>query len=422
MKLHTFGRFLLVAVIAAGSLAGPSVLAGPPEPITNISNATGRSSAPAAVTDLSGTIHVAWADNPGSDDTTRQQVFHASSTDGGATFGAATQISLGVDEDVRPREIRIASSGTVVVATWWAVVDEGADREFLIAFVARSSDGGDSFAPAVPTSLRFRNRITAPKEGYSNTTSLAITVGDSGEIFLLATVQDYFHGYNVYFARSTDGVTFSEPDKVSDYSLTIPRAGSCAVGLLPSGAIVGFWSEALGDFVDEVKTIFRVVSTDGGRNFSAPQRVAKAQGVVAAAFPLGDELALLVQTQRGPRSKGVIKLFRSDDGGMSFPPRAKVGSSPAYVHAHQASVAANANGVVAIAWTENSSRPGPIEGLYVTISRDGGRTFDAAQRIVDGLFIDPPSVTVSADGSVGLVYASSVATLTAQEILFQRVG
>ena len=406
-------------------MVGPLVQlasAGDSEPLTNVSNATGMSSEPAAIADASGAIHVVWADNPGSDDTTRQQVFHARSIDGGQTFASSSRISLGVDENIRPREIRIAASadGTVAV-TWWAVIDEGADREFLTAFLARSIDGGESFSPAIATSMRFKDRITAPKEGYSNTTSLALALGDSGEIFLLATVQDYFHGFNVYFARSTDGVTFSAPDRVSDYSLTIPRAGSCGLAVLPSNEIVGFWSEALGDFVDEVKTIYRVSSTDGGRTFSAPVRVSRAQGVVASILPLGNQLAMLAQTQRGPRSKGVIKLFRSSDDGKSFPARAKVGSSPSYVHAHQASVAANAGGVVAIAWSENSSLPGPLEGLYVTVSRDGGRTFEPARRIVDGLFIDPPAVTVAPDGSVGLVYASSVSTLTAQEVLFRRV-
>lgn len=414
-----FAISLLVALVLTP--VAPSVSAGPPEPLTNVSNASGMSSEPSAITDAAGTIHVVWADNPGSDDTTRQQVFHARSLDGGTTFSPASRISFGVDDDVRPREIRIAAVDATVVVTWWAVVDEGADREFLTAFVARSIDGGETFLPAIPTSLRFKDRITAPKEGYSNTTSLAIALGERGEIYLFATVQDYYHGFNVYFARSTDGVSFSAPDKVSDYTGTIPRAGSCGISVLPSGEIVGFWSEALGDFVDEVKTIYRVSSTDGGRTFGAPLRVAKAQGVVAAVFPLGGSLAMLAQTQRGPRTKGVIKLFRSSDDGRSFPARAKVGSSPAYVHAHQASVASNAFGVVAIAWSENSSLPGPTEGLYVTVSRDGGRTFDAAQLVVAGLFIDPPAVTVAPDGSVGLAYASSVTTLTAQEVLFQRV-
>ncbi|MBK6427655.1 MAG: exo-alpha-sialidase [Blastocatellia bacterium] len=426
MKISTFPRTLSSTAIIASLmfLVSPAlpVVAGPPDPLTNVSNATGMSSEPAAIADASGAIHVAWADNPGSDDTTRQQVFYARSADGGSTFDSATRISVGVDNDVRPREIRIAvaPSGVVVVA-WWAVVDEGADRDFLTAFVARSTNGGATFTPAVATSLRFRDRITAPKEGYSNTTSLAVALGDGGETFLLATVQDYFHGFNVYFARSSDGLAFSDPERVSDYTLTIPRAGSCGLAVLPSDEIVGFWSEALGDFVDEVKTIYRVSSTDGGRSFGNPVRVAKAQGVVGSVLSMDTGLAMLAQTQRGPRSKGVIKFFRSSDDGSSFPARAKVGSSPAYVHAHQNSVAANAAGVVAIAWTENSSKPGPAEGIYVTVSRDGGRTFDTAQLVVAGLFIDPPAVTVGPDGSVGVVYASSVTTLTAQEVLFRRV-
>lgn len=422
MSTSTSHRFIALGIVLASALSAavPGAFAGGHTP-TNVSNASGRSSSPAAIVDSSGAIHVIWADNPGSDDTTRQQVFCSVSSDGGASFSAASRLSTGVDDDVQPRELRMASSGEVVVAAWWAVIDEGADREFLTAFIARSEDGGASFEAAIPTSLRFRNRITAPKEGYSNTTSLAIAIGEAGEVFMLATVQDYFHGFNVYFARSLDGITFSVPERVSDYSLTIPRAGSCAISVLPAGDVVAFWSEALGDFVDEVKTIYRVVSKDGGRTFSDPTRVAKARGVVAGVFPLGNELALLAQTQRGPRTKGVIKLFRSTDAGETFPRRAKAGSSPAYVHAHQSSVAANRSGTVAIAWTENSSRPGPIEGLYVTISRDGGRTFGEAQRTVDGLFIDPPSVTVGEDGSVGLVYSSSSSSLSSQEIYFRRV-
>lgn len=423
MSKRSFLSGLVLLVVLGAAAPDGRALGQAPDPATNVSNAIGLSSAPAAVQDASATIHVAWADNPGSDDTTVQQVYYARSFDGGTTFESPRRVSSGVDAGVRPREIRLAvsPSGAVTIA-WWAVVDEGADREFLTAFVAQSTNGGAAFAPAQATSLRFRNRIVAPKEGFANTTSLSLAAGSATEVFLLATVQDYFHGFNVYFARSEDGSTFAEPDLLSAYTLTIPRAAANGLGVLPSGEIVAFWSEAHGDFVDEVKMIFRCASTDGGRTFSAPQLVARAQGVVGAVFALENGVtALLAQLQRTARAKGVLKLFRSDDAGRTFGGRAKVGSSSAYVHANRASIASNASGTVAIAWTENSSRPGPAEGLYVAVSRDGGRTFSAPALMVPGLFIDPPAVTVAPDGAVGLVYAAMAGSLVTQDVLFRHV-
>ena len=409
---------ILVGIWILGMAAGASSAQSLPGNAVNVSRATGNSSAPAGVAAPDGRLHVAWLDNPGSDDVAEQFVFFARSS--GAGFEAPRRISEGVDEDLRERELRLAASASgLVVAAWWAS-GAGEDRGMLAAYVAVSRNGGDSFSSPLETSLRFRV-ASAAKEGFGNTTSLSLALGPADEIYLLATVPDYKDGFNVYFARSTDGETFSNPRRLSAYEFPIPRATSNALGVLADGTVYAAWTEGLGDFFEQTRTVRFSTSTDGGRTFSPPEAVRGAQGAVAAVIADEATTLLLTQIKRTASARPAIKLNRSTDGGRAFGGRVKIGRAAGHSHLHQASIARHAE-TVAIAWAENSPRPTPEDGLYLVVSRDGGRSFDAPRLVASGLYAEPPSVVVDDLGRVGLFASSPVVSLADREVVFVDAG
>jgi hypothetical protein len=415
-------RPLSVAVfLVAVALGQPPAFAQSGDAAVNDSRAVGASTTPGCAVDAADRVHLAWADNPGSDDAAEQFVFYARSADGGATFEAPRRISAGVDGGYRPREIRVATAAPSDVAVaWWATVEEDS-KTFVVVYFARSSDGGDTFAPAVATSVRFRVDNLA-KEGFANTTSLSVAAAPGGGYGLLATVQDYYHGFNVYFVRTDDGATFTAPKRITNYTVTIPRAAANALAFQPSGDVYAVWTESRGDFVDELRDVFYATSGDGGRTFSAPARVAHVRGIVGATARVGGATLLVAQSQKNERAFAITKVFRSSDAGRTYASRVRVARTASYSHLHENSVATNGAGVVAIAWTENSSRPGPPEGIYVAVSRDGGRTFGDPQLLAPGLYIDPPSAVVDSTGAVGVAFSSSQASLADREVLFLRVA
>jgi len=414
-----YTRFAVIAFAAWLSFGSLTVFAQQPTQTVNVSSSYGVSSSPAASFDSAGVLHVAWADNPGSSDSSTQQVYYSRSSNG-SSFETPKPLWDAAGATLRAREIRIAtgSAGTVVVA-WWAFVPATNGNDYLTAFVARSGDGGATFSAPEETSLRFKEiRL---KEGFSNTTSLSLTLTASNRILLLATVQDYYHGYNVYFVRALDNGDYSRPIKISNYSRTIPRATVNAMSVLPSGDIWASWTEGNGDFFNEIKDIYYVVSRDGGQTFGAPQRATGALGAVGAAVQIGGRMVLLTQLQRKERGLVGTYLYSSSDNGSTFTRKRKLGQTGNYSHINQNGIATDGESSVAVAWTENAFNRGPLEGIYFARSEDAGKSFAAAVRLVDGTFIDSPAVVRSPAGRYGVVYTSFAVDLGERDILFRWV-
>jgi hypothetical protein len=412
----------LALLAATLVLAVCPVRAQEPEPAVNVSRGAGPSTSPAIAFDSNGTAHVAWADLPDGSGLEVQFVYYARSFDGGATFEAPRRLSAGVDDGTRAREVRlvVAPSGLVAVA-WWANVVDEQSRVFLTAFVATSDDGGATFGDPATTSLRFR-RDRLAKEGFANTTTLSLAAAPAGGVALLATVSDYNRGFNVYFAASPDGVAFSDPIRVSSYSLVIPRAATNALAFVGERRVVAVWTESHGDFVDEIEDVYSVESDDSGRTFSAPRRVTRVRGLVGALLRTADETLLATQLQKTPRSNHVLKIFRSTNGGSTYTERHKIAKTGNTSHLHQSSMASNALGVIALAWIENSPTPVVPQGIYVAVSRDGGRTFDAPRFARAGLFIDPPAVAVDPTGRPVVVFATAEPDPEEREVFVHRVA
>lgn len=412
----------LACATLAVAVAPPPAVAQSGQNATNVSDSNGASTIPGAAVDASGRVHLAWADNPGGADPLQSFIYYARSTDGGVTFEAPRRLPTEADMGTDPREIRVVVAGQSTVAiSWWDPVVGSDGHVSVTAFFVKSTDGGASFSPAIATPVKYRDDGAA-KEGFHNSTSLTLAAGPDGEFGLLATIPDVFRGGNVYFSRSADGTAFAEPIKVSKYDLAIPRAAANGLVFLANGDVYATWSESFGDFVNEIRDVLYVTSSDGGRTFSAPTKVAHVKGVVGAALLVGGAVGLATQSQKGDHTPAHNKFFRSTNGGRDYGPRVRVARPRNYTRLNENSVAANASGVVAIAWAENSSfLPGQY-GIYVAVSRDGGKHFEPPALVMEGLFLDPPAVTVGPGGEIGVAFSSGDATLADREVLFLRTS
>ncbi len=202
----------------------------------------------------------------------------------------------------------------------------------------------------------------------------------------------------VYVARSTDGgQSFSEPRHIfpsnldsntmnpvvlSDGTLVVPFSDYMRSGI--EGAI---WLDRARDWIVE--------SSDGGQTFTVPLLVSESCGKVfptlgvdASGSPFEDRLYWVCHD--GDRQS--VLLHFSPDGGekWSRPSRINQGSGTV-PYVRRPSVAVNKHGVVAVAWYDGRSDREKYKGLYqcgelyLTASLDGGRTFLPEVKVSTGL-------------------------------------
>jgi len=172
----------------------------------NLSNSPGRSNAPQIKVDAGGNINVVWADNNPPD--FNPDVFFVRSSDGGATFSAAQNVSQNSGFSSNP----------------WLTVDAGANINVAWEdntpgnrdiFFARSTDSGTTFSPPVNLSgdpgLSLAVQIAADKNGNIN-----------------VAWQDHTPGVSqVFFSRFSGGTPANHPPvAVAGPDQTVQSAGN----------------------------------------------------------------------------------------------------------------------------------------------------------------------------------------------------
>ena len=174
---------------------------------------------------------------------------------------------------------------------------------------------------------------------------------------------------------------------------------------------------------DEGADIHFSKSTDGGANFSRPERVAPSKNYSDApklAVGPGGVLHLAyAESSGGPFARYHVRYTRSADGGSSFEaPREISRPMPgSFASAAFPALSVDAQGRVYVLWELYADeRQGP-RGLGFAVSIDGGRSFASPSVVPDSM--DPAGgfngssqgllmrkLAVSADGAVAIVNSS----------------
>ena len=192
------------------------------------------------------------------------------------------------------------------------------------------------------------------------------------------------HGGEIVFAGSDDGgKSFTKPVNLSNsvggdgkgrINREIWHNGSLDLVADADGAIYAAWTEYAG-------TLWFRRSTDGGKSFFLPQRVAGSDGTPARApsLALGPDRRLHLAWTVGEDSAADIHIATSTDGGASFSQPQIVARSPAYSDAPK--LAVDGDGVLHLAYAESSAGPFDQYHIRYTRSVDGGHTFEPPQEI-----------------------------------------
>jgi hypothetical protein len=162
-------------------------------PPVNISNNLGVSAEPAIAIDNSGNLHVVWQD----DSLTHNEIYYANSTDGGTTWSPPVIITGDDYISVYP-DIAIDSSSNLHV-----VWQDGIPSEIYYAI----SPDGSSWSHLVNISRNPSSNSRYPDIAIDSSSNLHVVWQD-----------DSSGNWEICYATSADGVTWSAPDNISNNS------------------------------------------------------------------------------------------------------------------------------------------------------------------------------------------------------------
>lgn len=211
------------------------------------------------------------------------------------------------------------------------------------------------------------------------------------------------HGGDILFARSDDnGATFSQPINISSsiggdgkgrINREVWHNGSLDLVAGPGGALYVAWTEYDGP-------LWLSRSNDGGRRFSAPQRIAgggSAKPARAPSLALGRDGALYLAWTTGEDDGADIHVATSTDGGTSFGDPKIVAPTDSYSDAPK--LAVGPDGALHLVYAQSSGGPFASYRIRYTRSVDGARTFDPPRDISTPL---PASIESAGFPSLGI--------------------
>jgi hypothetical protein len=188
------------------------------------------------------------------------------------------------------------------------------------------------------------------------------------------------HGGDILFARSDDnGATFSKPVNLSSsiggdgkgrISREIWHNGSYDLFAGPGGLLYAAWTEYDGP-------LWLIRSSDGGKSFSQPKRIAgEAKPARAPSLALDNKRALYLAWTTGDDQAADIHVAKSEDGGSHFEGPCIIAPDSAYSDAPKLTV--SPDGVLHLVYAQSSG--GPFEKYRIHYTRSA-----------DGCNFDPPS-------------------------------
>jgi hypothetical protein len=212
----------------------------------------------------------------------------------------------------------------------------------------------------------------------------------------------------VALASSADsGKSFTAPVTTIPSSLNLNIGG---VAVLSDGSVVIPFLDFQGPTGWLTSSRLWVLRATGpGRAFSFPYFVAERGGGLfpsLARSAVGGERLHLVWSRSANEPGGVFAV-RSEDGGETWSPPVAVDDAPPSALRVIPTAAVDSQGRVAVSWLDNRHAEGGLcWDLYVSVSRDGGGSFEPGVRVTtEPSCPDVPGNRVSGEGGEGFAVA-----------------
>lgn len=315
-------------------------------------------------------------------DNRRQNVFFQKLDPGSSrVFDAPVDVSRSGGTFSWLPKVVLSDDGEAVFVLWQEIVFSGGSHGGE-AFFSRSTDGGRTFFEPLNLSgsLAGDGKGRLTEKRWHNG-SLDLARGPGGTLY--AAWSEYEGA--LWLRRSTDGGRrFGEPVRIAGSDDEPARGPDLGIG--PDGTVYLAW--AVGE--DPAADIRLAVSNDGGRSFSEPRILFPSRGHSDAPKIAvdGDGAVHLVyaESPSGMFRQYHVRYARLEPGGRVSQPSRRIPGAPtdAVRSAHFPALDAGGGGVFVI-WERfppDARRP---RGLGVTMSTDRGRTFT------------PPSVVPGTD-------------------------
>jgi hypothetical protein len=395
-------RGLAAVLVSVGLLGSPAASA----PATVSLGMPGRSSSTPSVAAAASFVAVAW----GASSQGQADVFVAVSRDGGATYGAPVRANsirgearLGGELPPRVALRTVAGSAAPEIAVLWTA--RGATTQIKIA---RSRDGGKSFAPPV----MLQSAAAAGDRGWPalsldpQGTAHAVWLDHRGLAASKAAGSGHAHqgaahaggsadASGLYYASAAAGK--ASPERELTRSVCYCCKTAMAIG--PDGAIYAAWRHV---YPGDLRDIAFSVSRDGGKSFAAPARVSEDKWQIngcpddgpAVAVDAGGTVHVVWPTVlAGAQPEGAL-FYASTRDGRQFTPRLRIPTlgSPRPLHPQ---IVVGPTGRIVIAWDEtiNGQRLAAMRelkaqaafGEVVTLDSAGPAMYPALAATTEGL-------------------------------------
>ena len=304
----------------------------------------------------------------------------ARSTDGGRSFAPAGRASGPADDDIFRYRQAITVSGSDLYVAWEEHV-HARRSETSQLLLSRSTDGGATFRPPVA--------VAAPTAGSPSRPDLAVDPDDTLHVV-------WSQGGVVWTARSTDRAsTFGPRSRVMD----APRTGHQAA------CLIGGWQQVLNGNIVASQAPSLAVDVGGSSDPDHPAfnpRRGTLYVAVAGAPRAGDEADILfTRSSDAGRTWSAPRLVNDDATATDqFHPQIEVGDS----------------GRVGVTWYDRrrstADEPNWQIDVYGAVSSDGGESFSPNARITD-VAHEPGSLFPFLDGADVCAYVERNAMVPA---------
>lgn len=327
--------------------------------------------APTVARSNAGLVAVAWVDQAERD--VFVQLF---GQDGDARLEAPVNVSRSPRVfSWLPRVVIGAGEHPDIHVLWQEIVFSGGSHGGE-TFFARSTDGGRSFTAP----LNLSNTPAGAGKGR-----LSPERWDNGSLDLIRTPDgDLVAAWTEYegalrVSRSTDGgVSFGAPVLVAGHPPDLPARGP-SLAMAPDGALHLAW-----DVGEDPRANIRIArSDDGGRSFGEPHVVLPSGGHAdapkVAVDAYGTVHLVFAESAAGPFRRSHLRYARSPAGRYAFEETRQLAElttrgrdGAGFPH-----LALDGDGNPYLVWEVFPPEGRNPEGLAISLSRDGGRSFDA---------------------------------------------